>query len=475
MERKLRSMIERKSGITIPKSHSDYEIIERDLNRIIYGFNGQVSKVLFYEDLGDSILIPRRYPIIDVIDNTCVGDDIDIESDITPRNDRQKKAIKFLINNNTGVLSLEPASGKTVISIAAISKIKKRTIIFAHKTKLLLQWKNEILKFTNLEDDDIGKLSTNNFKKVLKKKIILCTEHVIPIAIKNEKQEFLEALENSGIGFMIVDEVHVGIGPETFSMSSLHINCKRTFGLSATPTRGDGNDDIIKYHLGEVTYIEPEKGELLKPKIFLMYFNFGIYSRYRKYLTWGGNFSVSRYLKQMFKVDRYNDTVGKLIKKCYDGGRTILVLGNRINALIELAKRSGVPKDDIGIFIPGATSKDRLSVSDTDDLDIAFNTKRVVFSTYKAGRDGNNREAFDCLIHSTPSSNVEQSIGRTQRPLPGKPQPIVIDCIDTEGPKIKSYKDKEKQVNWFLKAAEKRIELYENRNWEMEIIRLGGN
>ena len=60
----------------------------------------------------------------------------------------------------------------------------------------------------------------------------------------------MNALENAGIGLMIVDEVHVGIGPETFSMSSLHINCKRTFGLSATPTRGDGNDDIIKYHLG---------------------------------------------------------------------------------------------------------------------------------------------------------------------------------------------------------------------------------
>jgi len=466
-------MIERKSGITIPKSYSDYDIIEKDLNRIIYGFNGQVSRVLFYEDLGDSILIPRRYPIMDVIDNACTGNDIEIESDITPRNDRQKKAIKFLLNNHTGVLSLEPASGKTVISIAAISKIKKRTIIFAHKTKLLSQWKKEILKFTNLEEDDIGKLSTNNFKKVFKKKIILCTEHVIPIAIKNDKQEFLEALENSGIGVMIVDEVHVGIGPETFSMSSLHINCKRTFGLSATPTRGDGNDDIIKYHLGEVTYIEPEKGELLKPKIFLMYFNFGIYGRYRKYLTWGGKFSMPRYLKQMFKVDRYNEVTGKLIKKCYDGGRITLVLGNRINALLELAKRSKVPKEDVGIFVPGSSNEERLSVSDTDDLDVAFNTKRVVFATYKAGRDGNNREEFDCILHSTPSSNVEQSIGRGQRPLDGKPRPIVIDLIDTEGPKIRSYKDKEKQVNWFLKAAEKRIEIYEKHGWDMEVIRLG--
>lgn len=468
-------MLEAKSGIVLPKSHPDYETIEHDLNRIIYGYNNKITKVLFYKDLGDSILIPRRYPLIGVENNSCLGDDIDIEADIIPRNERQKKAIKFLLNNNTGVLRLEPGSGKTVISIAAISKIKKRTIIFAHKNKLLEQWKSEILKFTNLKKDDIGKLSTNNFKKVLKKKIILCTEHIIPIAIKNEKHEFMEAIENAGIGIMIVDEVHIGIGPETFSMSSLHINSRRTFGLSATPTRGDGNDDIINYHLGEVNYIEPGEDELLKPKIFVIYFNFGIYSRYKKYLTWGGNFSTSRYFKQMHKVDRYNDVAGKLIKKCYDGKRTIIVLGERINSLLELARCSGVPKEDIGIFIPGTSSEQRLSVSDTDDLDIAFKTKRVVFSTYKAGRDGNNRESFDCVIHLTPSTNVEQSIGRVQRPLDGKPQPIVIDLVDTEGPKINSYKDKTKKVNWFLKACEKRLEVYENNRWEVEVVRLGGN
>jgi len=244
-------MFERKSGIIVPKDHPDYDIIEKDLNRIIYGFNGSVSKVLFYEDLGDSILIPRRYPVGDnITDNSNYGDDIDICANITPRNRRQKRAIKLLSNNDTGILSLEPGSGKTVISIAAMSKIKKRTIIFAHKTKLLEQWKSEIIKFTNLEKDDIGKLSTLNYKKILKKKVILCTEHVIPIAIKNEKKEFLDVLDNSGIGLMIIDEVHVGVGPETFSMSSLHINCRRTFGLSATPTRGDGNEDIIKYSGG---------------------------------------------------------------------------------------------------------------------------------------------------------------------------------------------------------------------------------
>lgn len=469
-------MLIRKNGIILPKSHIGYDIIENDLNRIIYGFNNSVSRIKFYREFEDYILIPRYYPVNESVnDQTIEGENIDIESNVIPRNQRQKKYIEMLLNNTNGILSAEPGIGKSIITVAAISKIKKRTIIFAHKTKLLEQWKKEILKFTDLNEDDIGKLSTKNYDKIFKKKIILSTEHVIPIAIKNNNKKFMEALENSGIGLMIVDEVHVGIGPETFSMSSLHVNCKRTFGLSATPTRSDGNDDIIKYHLGEVTYINPGENELLKPKIFLIYFNFGIYSKYRKYITWGSNFNVSRYLKQMFKVDKYNDVVGKLIKKCYDGNKTTIVLGERKLSLLELARRCKVPRRDIGIFIPGTTNEERLSVSDTDDLDIAFSTKKVVFSTYKAGRDGNNREDFDCIIHSTPSSNVEQSIGRVQRFLEGKNQPIVLDLIDTEGPMVNSYKDRSKKISWFLRPAEKRIEIYEKHNWDIETIRLGGN
>jgi len=468
--------LKRTSGIIIPKVHPEYEYIEKDLNRVIYTFTGDTERMIFYKDLGDSILIPRNYPLKDDVEDLSEeGQDINITSNIVPRNERQKKAIRFLVDNNTGVLSSEPASGKTVMAIDAISKINKKAIIFAHKTKLLEQWEKSFLEFTNLSKDDIGRLSTNNYEESLKKKIILCTPHVISIAVKNDKTDFLYALRNSGIGIMIVDEVHVGIGPSEFSKASLHLNCRRNYGLSATPCRKDGNGDIIKFHVGDVKYIEPGKDELINPKIFLIYFNFGVYSRYRKYLEWGGKFSVGRYYKQMYKSEKYNEVVSKLIKKCYDGGRNTIVLGMRISSLLELAKRCGVPKEDIGFFVPTSSSEDRLTVSDTDNLDTAFLTKKVVFSTYNAGRDGNNREDLDCLVHATPSSNVEQSVGRIQRPLSNKPTPVVMDLVDIEGPSINSYKDKTKKVKWFVKALEKRVEVYERKNWEMEIIKLGGN
>jgi len=464
--------LKRSGGIELPKSHPNFEVIERDLNRIVYGYNGEVDKMRFYEDMGDYILIPRFYPVTDKIkDLTDEGVDIEIECNIIPNTDRQIKAIKLLSENNNGLLCLEPGSGKTVAAIAAISAIKKRTIIFAHKVKLLEQWKSEILKFTNLTEDDIGKLSTKNYEKVFQKKIILSTEHIIPYAIKHENNEFMTALHNSGIGMAFVDEVHIGIGPEEFSKSSLSLRCKRIFGLSATPSRNDGNDDIIKYHTGETTYLEPGEGEILKPIIYLIYFSFGIYGRYKKYICWGGRYSRSRYLKQATKSQKYIDTVSKLVKKCYDKGRITLILGERKLTLLELAKKSLVPKEDIGIFIPGTTSEERLSVSNTDDLDTAFHKRKVIFATYLAARDGNNRKDLDCLIHSTPSTNVLQSVGRIQRQLEGKKIPIVMDLIDTEGPKTNSIESNTK-VNWFIRKSEQRIEIYKKHGWKIETIKL---
>lgn len=465
--------LKRVGGILLPKDHPQFDIIERDLNRVSLGFNGELVKMVFYEDVGDDILIPRFYPVDDEIEDlTSDGVYIDIEADITPRNKRQEKSIDLLVNNLNGLLSCEPGMGKTICAIAAISKIKKRTIIFAHKVKLLEQWKSEFLNFTDLTEDDIGKLSTKNYDKVFKKKIILCTEHIIPYAIKHKNKEFLEALHNSGIGIAVIDEVHVGIGPQEFSKTSLHLTCKRMYGLSATPFRNDGNEDIIKYHVGETTYFEPEEGEILNPLIHIICFPFGVYNRYRKYISWGGKFSLPKYLKQMVKADSYINNTSKLVKKCYDNKRITLILGERKLVLLELAKKCGVPKEDIGIFIPGTNSKERLSVSNTDELDVAFHKKKVIFATYLAARDGNNRKDLDCLIHSTPSTNVEQSIGRIQRQLDGKPTPIVIDLVDTEGPSVNSIRNGNQKAGWFIRKAEQRMIIYKEKGWEIKTTRL---
>ena len=107
-------------------------------------------------------------------------------------------------------------------------------------------------------------------------------------------------------------------------------------------------------------------------------------------------------------------------------------------------------------------------------MDTAFHKKKVIFATYLAARDGNNRKDLDCLIHSTPSTNIEQSVGRVQRQCEGKPQPVVIDLVDTEGPDVNSLLKENKQVKWFVRKAEQRIIKYNEKGWKVKITRLKG-
>lgn len=472
-------MLKRSSGISLPKSHPEYGRISQHLDRMVRGWDDSVERMIFYEDVGDHILIPRFFPIDEKIEDlSTYGENIKINSKISPRNNRQELSMNWFQNNEHGILRLEPAVGKTVISIHAISTFKKRALILAHKDKLCDQWRDEFIKHTDLGIDDIARLTTATIEKDLKKPIIISTVQTVMSMWRNaDREKFITLLANSGIGVVIFDEVHVALGPEQFSKASLAINAKRCYGLSATPSRSDGNEDIMKYHLGDVTYFKPEENELFAPKIIMMMFPHEIFSKHTRYCMWGGKFSPGKYLQQMYRSEKYNYTVGNIIKKLYYKDRNIVTMGNRTNALLELAKASELPKHDIGIFIPGATKKEILKVSDTDDLDIAFKTKRSVFCTYGGGRDGNNRETLDALVMSTTTSNIDQAVGRIQRALEGKPQPVAIDVVDTEGPEVMlSMEARErtglKTLPWFLRSAEKREAVYVERGWEVEKILL---
>ena len=465
----------KKNGIMLPKSHPQYNEIVVDLDRIMYGWNNDVNKIKFYQEYDNHVLIPRFYPLNDTIkDLTTEGEDIVINSKITPRNKPQELAIDFLTNNKNGILRLEPGRGKTVISIASICNVKKKTIIFMHKDKLIKQWTEEILLHTDLTKDNIGRLSTANYKKVLKLPIILSTvQAMLSLLNGKKKDDFIKQLGESNIGMAIFDECHTTVGPEKFTEVSLALNCNKIHGLSATPTRQDKNEDIIYYHLGQVTYFPPEENELLIPKIFMLFFPFGVYEgKTIKYLRWGGIFQLARYQNLLEKRNSYLQTVSKVIRKLHNEKHTILVLGTRVSGLIKLAECTEIKSENIGIFIPGSTPEQRLSVSDTDDLDVAFTQKDVVFSTYLAARDGNNRKDLDTLIMSVPTSNIEQAIGRIQRELAGKRNPIVVDFVDTQGPEVKDLYDKEKKTSWFLRSAQKREEQYKALGWKVEKMNL---
>jgi len=400
----------------------------------------------FYLETNNYLTIPRHFPIhkymksLDIKDCRHEGENININHDIKPRSQTQSNAIKYLMSHESGILQLSPGVGKTVISIYMIATRKKKSIILVHRDGLADQWKERILNFTDLQEEDLSRLSSKNFKDALSKSIIISTVQTFVSLLKRQYQEFLKTLHQSNIGICIADEVHTSVGAPIFSQCISYIPSKCIYGLSATPYRIDGNEDIIKFHLGEIFKDEDVKGTM-KPRVTCIFLDYKIntYKRY-KYLYWGGSFQRSRYLNLITKSQSFLNIIKQLLLKLKDERKIICII-ERIKLI-----------DNLFEWLP---HKSKSKFCGSAKLDVLENA--ITFSTPGKCRDGIDAPWKDCLIMSSPISNIEQLTGRVIRIAPNKKKPIIIDMID--------YTCKD-----IYRSFYKREQFYKNKNWKIQYL-----
>jgi hypothetical protein len=440
----------RTSGICISRKYENeefYQLIKNSLTRHSKDYQKSTFTTNYYFLEGTNILkVPRYYPIekycsdYDIVDNTNSGQDIQINHHITLRDDLQKNIVKYFLTNSNGIIQANPGSGKTIVSIYAVSTLKKKTFILVHRDSLVLQWENGFLNYTDISKDQIGRLSSHNFKDVLKKSIIICTDQTFVSILKRNREEFLIELNNANIGVLIGDEVHTTVGAPTFAECSLHIPTSKAFGLSATPKRWDGNLDVMKFHLGEV-FIPEGKSSTMDTRVTVLLCDFGFLPKSYAYLYWGGFFQKSRYSTILKNSKLFMSIVLSLLNKFTNDNRQILFIGERIK-LLELLKEKCLGKDK-GLFIAG---------SDLKEIE-----KQITFSTPNKSRDGVDYVSKDCLIMSSPIGNIEQMCGRVLRIKEGKAQPIVIDIVDIG---VKAIRE-----TFFS-----RLEFYKLKKWSVQFV-----
>jgi superfamily II DNA or RNA helicase len=444
------------SAIRIPTSlsnHEWYQNIISDLTRKERDYNNptvEVSKTFF--DIRDGMmLLPRNYNVQisghDIIDCNSSGEDIKIEFKSSFKNDLQKEAHNGMINSESCVLCMQPGEGKTVIAISVICTFKKKSIIFVHKDSLAVQWKERFLQHSDLKDDDVGMLKTHEHLEILKKPVVISTVQTLCSMIRR-LPNIEKILHDANFGIAFWDECHTSVSAEMFSLSSLYLPVKRSYGLSATPSRSDGNSDIIEKHVGKI-FIPSGSGQTLTPLIVVVQFNHGVLCNHREYIfndfrTGKKEFSRERYLQMLVskKNQMYVNTMKKVIKYIYNSKRITLFLSDRIK-ILDVGSEV-IPKFDVGFFIPRSGEN-----RDTDLL------KKFVFSTYGSARDGTDRPQFDCLVMGTPTSNLAQCVGRVLRPYPGKLQPVVFDFVDIGCSQMEGL-------------FENRKNFYERKNWNIE-------
>jgi hypothetical protein len=317
------------------------------------------------------------------------------------------------MNHENGILQLAPGVGKTVISIYMIAERKKKSLILVHRDPLAQQWTDRILQFTNLQKDQISRLTTPTFEEDLKKSIIIATDQTFISLLKRKREQFLTKLNEANIGIFIADEVHTSIGAPTFSECSIHIPSRYTYGLSATPYRYDGNGDIIEFHLGDIFSDDDIEGTM-GAKVTVITLDYQIdTSKRTRYIRWDGVFQRARYLNLMKKSKPFREAMRGLLTKLKDE-RSLICMAERVKLLDELYLETN------------SESKAKFySSGGLDTLDY-----RVTFATPGKCRDGVDAPWKDAVIMTSPISNIEQLTGRIVRDNVNKKTPIVIDMVD---------------------------------------------
>lgn len=182
-----------------------------------------------------------------------------------PRDSVQKEAIRFLLGRNEYnytsrssqlVLALIGGGGKTYCSTAAMSIFGVKTMIICHTSDLINQWVDRLLEYTDLGMANIVKLnSSNELMKYVEQSpsirrrqrnecVYIMSHALIHNFIMKEGFDITNTLfSNLGIGLKIIDEFHRNFANTL--LIDYATNVKKTFYLSATPSRSDKMEDKV--------------------------------------------------------------------------------------------------------------------------------------------------------------------------------------------------------------------------------------
>jgi hypothetical protein len=309
----------------------------------------------------------------------------------------------------------------TYVGAVVAGKLAQKTLIVVTKNDLTTSWRETLTKFMGQSPSSIGHVQQN----VLKYENCQFTIAMIHTLVEREyDQKFYEAF-----GLIIFDECH-RLGADYFAQACSKFNATHRLGLSATPERSDGKQDLFQAHIGPV--MVRGKWVPMSPKVLVKKTGFKLPMAWQRSET-------GQWVKAPMKVvpgrmapvtkvlaDDYNrnQEIVKFVKSAYDAGRNTVVMSDLIDGhltpLFHLLAKAGIPGEHIGYY-HGQVKKENLE---------ANKLKRVVLATYLMCGEGTNVVQWDTLVLATPRSNVKQPIGRIMRFAEGKKTPVVLELVD---------------------------------------------
>lgn len=160
----------------------------------------------------------------------------------------KQECVTSLNQRGNVLISLYPGAGKTCLSIFLASRIGLKTLIVCHRLVLIEQWKQALDRF--LHQPNVHLLTPASLQKKNGRERVQAADFLL-VNAQNVKK--IGEAELTHVGLVIVDEIHA-ILAESLSECLAYLAPRYLIGLSATPHRPDGLDQLLDFYFGESKY-----------------------------------------------------------------------------------------------------------------------------------------------------------------------------------------------------------------------------
>ena len=322
----------------------------------------------------------------------------------------------------------------TVLALKIVEVIKKKTIIFVHKTFLKNQWIERIKEY--LPDAKIGCIQ-GQVIDIEGKDIVIAM--IQSISMKSYPDSLFD-----DFGLSIYDECH-HISSEVFSNCLRKCTTLYGLGLSATMNRKDGLTNVFKMYLGDICY--KNKSEQIQFDVLVKAIDYNVYDddEYNEVARdYRGNVKHTTMLSKVSNFNYRTDFIVNVIENelKINNNQQILLLAHQrkfLNYLFKAIEYKNL--GTVGYYIGGMKEAD-LKASEKN---------QIILATYQMAAEGLDIKTLTSLILATPKSDIVQSVGRILREKHSNP--LIIDIID--------------QHDCFINQFAKRKAFYNEKNYKI--------
>lgn len=248
----------------------------------------------------------------------------------------QQRAVEQFFAGGSGVVVLPCGAGKTIVGAGAMAAADATTLILVTNTVSARQWRAELLRRTDLREEDIGEYS-GEVKEV--KPVTIATYQILT-SRRRGAYAHLSLLDALDWGLIVYDEVHLLPAP-VFKLTA-ELQARRRLGLTATLVREDGREGDVFSLIGPKRFDAPWKD--IEAQGFISpaeCFEVRVDLPYDERMEYAAASDEDRY-RLAASAPAKLDVIRALLRRHPE--ERVLVIGQYLDQIDEVAEAFGIPK-----------------------------------------------------------------------------------------------------------------------------------